>query len=165
MSSWSLKGQKANLSWTLLQTSSLKVADDFGCKRPHRSLETCYSESKEHHIYATMVAKHVQEMMTEAPHDSPTGQLIRTSIEQAKLELGLEGRLFDHNFKVVGHLLSECWNKNVWKQTSENGIRMIKPTTSLKIECPGDIMLMEGVMHYGYKGKELSEVSKCRLYL
>jgi hypothetical protein len=26
-------------------------------------------------------------------------------------------------------------------------------------------MLMEGVMHYGYKGKELSEVSKCRLYL
>jgi hypothetical protein len=40
-----------------------------------------------HHIYVTMVAKHVQEMMTEAPQDSPTGQLIRTSIEQAKLEL------------------------------------------------------------------------------
>jgi hypothetical protein len=31
-------------------------------------------------------------MMTEAPQDSPTGQLIRTSIEQAKLELGLAGR-------------------------------------------------------------------------
>jgi hypothetical protein len=28
-----------------------------------------------HHIYATMVAKHAQEMMMEAPHDSPTGQL------------------------------------------------------------------------------------------
>jgi hypothetical protein len=26
-----------------------------------------------------MVAKHVQEMMTEAPQDSPTGQLIPTS--------------------------------------------------------------------------------------
>jgi hypothetical protein len=46
-----------------------------------------------HHLYATVVAKHVQDMMTEAPQDSPTGQLICTSIEQAKLELGLEGRL------------------------------------------------------------------------
>jgi hypothetical protein len=54
-----------------------------------------------------MVAKHVHEMMTEAPHDSPTGQLIRTSIEQAKLELGLAGRLFDHDFKTVGHFLVE----------------------------------------------------------
>jgi hypothetical protein len=37
-----------------------------------------------HHIYAPMIATHVQEIMTEAPHDSPTGQLICTSIEQAK---------------------------------------------------------------------------------
>jgi hypothetical protein len=73
-----------------------------------------------HHLYATVVAKHVQDMMTEAPQDSPTGQLICTSIEQAKLELGLEGRLFDHNFKMVGHLLTECWIKKVWnKETSE----------------------------------------------
>jgi hypothetical protein len=60
-----------------------------------------------------MAAKHVQEMMKEAPHNSPTGQQICTSIEQAKLELGLEGRLFDHNFKTVGHLLTEGWIKKV----------------------------------------------------
>jgi hypothetical protein len=58
---------------------------------------------------------HLQEMMTEAPQDSPTGQLICTSIEQAKLELGLAGRLFDHEFITVGHLITECWIKNVWK--------------------------------------------------
>jgi hypothetical protein len=62
-----------------------------------------------HHLYATMVVKNVQEMMTEAAHDSPTGQLIHTSIEHAKLELGLEGRLFDHNFKMVSHLLTEYY--------------------------------------------------------
>jgi hypothetical protein len=60
-----------------------------------------------HPIHATMVAKHVQKMMTEAPQDSPTGQLIRTSIEQAKLELGLAGRFFDQDFKTVGHLITE----------------------------------------------------------
>jgi hypothetical protein len=25
----------------------------------------------------------------------------------------LEGRLFDHNVKMVGHLLTECWIKKV----------------------------------------------------
>jgi hypothetical protein len=118
-----------------------------------------------HHLYATMVVQHVQEMMTEAPQDSPTGQLIRTSIEQAKLELGLNGRLFDHNFKMVGHLLTECWIKKVWKETSEYGIRIVKRTTSLQTECKGDRMLMEAFMQNGYKGKELRELNKCRLYL
>jgi hypothetical protein len=60
--------------------------------------------------------------MTEAPHNSPTGQLICTSIEQAKLELGLAGRLFDHDFKIVEHLITECWSKHVWKETSECGL-------------------------------------------
>jgi hypothetical protein len=118
-----------------------------------------------HHIYATMVAKHVQEMMTEAPQDSPTGQLIRTSIEQAKLELGLAGRLFDHETKTVGHLITECWIKNVWKETSAYGFRIIEQTASLKPECEGDKMLMEAFMQNGYKGKELRELNNCRLYL
>jgi hypothetical protein len=69
----------------------------------------------------TMVAKHVQEMMTEAPHDSPMGQLIQTSIEQEKLELGREGRLFDHNFKTVGHLLTQCWIKKCMERN--RGVR------------------------------------------
>jgi hypothetical protein len=112
-----------------------------------------------------MVAKHVQEMMPEAPQDSPTGQLIRISIEQAKLELGLESRLFDHNFKMVGHLLTECWIKKVWKETSEYGIGIVERTTSLQTECKGDRMLMEAFMQNGYRGNELCELIKCRLYL
>jgi hypothetical protein len=65
-----------------------------------------------HHIYANMVAKHAHEIMTEA-HSSPVGHLIRISSEQARLEHGLRGRLFDHNFKEVGHLLTDCWIKRV----------------------------------------------------
>jgi hypothetical protein len=43
----------------------------------------------------------------------------------AKLELGLDGGLFDHNFKmVVGHPLTECWIKKVWKVTCEYSIRI-----------------------------------------
>jgi hypothetical protein len=102
---------------------------------------------------------------TEAPHNSPAGQLIRTSIEQAKLELGLAGRLFDHDFKTVGHLITECWIKNVWKETSAYGFRIIEQMGSLKPECEGDKMLMEAFMQNGYKGKEPRELNKCRLYL
>jgi hypothetical protein len=114
-----------------------------------------------HHIHTIMVAKHVQEMMTEAPQDSPTGKLIRTSagklirtsIEQAKLELGLEGRLVDHDFKMVGHSLTECWIKTVWKEMAEYGICLVERTTSLQPDCEGDKMLMEAFMQNGYKGK------------
>jgi hypothetical protein len=91
--------------------------------------------------------------------------LIRTSIEQAKLELGLAGRLFDQDFKTVGHLLTECWIKNVWKETSTYGLRIIEQTASLTPECEGDKMLMEAFMQNGYKGKALRDLNKCRLYL
>jgi hypothetical protein len=93
------------------------------------------------------------------------GKLICTSIEQAKLELGLEGRLFDHNFKTVGHLLTECWIKTVWKETSEYGIHIVERTASLQTECKGDGLLMEEFMQNGYKGKDLRELNKCRLFL
>jgi hypothetical protein len=78
----------------------------------------------------------------------------------------LEGRLFDHNFRAVGHLLADCWIKNVWKETSEYAIRITEQITSLKIESEGDRMIMEAVMQNGYKGKDLREfMNKCRLFL
>jgi hypothetical protein len=137
----------------LLATSLPKAGynQNFPCKAPHGP--PSFMGGGVHHLYATMVAKHVQEMMTEAPQVSQIGQLILTSIEQAKLELGLEGRLFDHNFKMVGHLLTECWIKKVWQESSEYGNCIVKWTTSLQIECEGDRMLIEGFMQNGYKGR------------
>jgi hypothetical protein len=79
--------------------------------------------------------------------------------------LGLAGRLFDHDFKAVGHLITECWIKNVWKETSEYGLHIIEQTVSLKPECEGDEVLMEAFMQNGYKRKELCGLNKCRLYL
>jgi hypothetical protein len=72
---------------TLLSTSLSKAGYNRNFPRKALHGPPSFMGGDVHHIYATMVAKHVQEMMTEAPQDSPTGQLIRTSIEQAKLEL------------------------------------------------------------------------------
>jgi hypothetical protein len=150
---------------TLLTTSLSKAGCN--CNFPRKALHgpPTLIGGGVHHIYATLVAKHAQDMMTEALHDSQTGQLIRTSIEQAKLELGLEGRLFNHDFKTVGYLITECWIKNVWKKTSEYGLRIMEQTASLKTECEGDRMLMEAFMRNGKKGKERREFNKYRLYL
>jgi hypothetical protein len=119
---------------TLLSTSLSKAGYNRNFPRNALHGPPSFMGGDVHHIYATMIAKHVQEMMTEAPQDSPTGQLIRISIEQAKLEVGLAGRLFDHDFKTVGHLITECWIKNVWKETSAYGLRIIEQTASLKPE-------------------------------
>jgi hypothetical protein len=66
---------------------------------------------------------------------------------------------------MVRHLLTECWIKKVWKETSEYGIHIVERTTSLQTECIEDRMLMEAFMQNGYKGKELCELNKCQLYL
>jgi hypothetical protein len=69
----------------------------------------------------------------------------------------MRGRLFDHNLKEVGHLLTDCWIKQVWTETSENVICIIERTTSLKPGCEGNSMIMEVFMHNGYKGKDPQE--------
>jgi hypothetical protein len=45
------------------------------------------------------------------------------------------------------------------------GLRIIEQTASLEPECEGDKMLIEAFMQNGYKGKELRELNRCRLYL
>jgi hypothetical protein len=51
------------------------------------------------------------------------------------------------------------------KDTSEYGLHIIEQTGSLKPEYEGDKMLLEAFMQNGYKGKELRELNKSRLYL
>jgi hypothetical protein len=67
---------------TLLSTSLSKAG--YNRNFPHKALHRppSFMGGDMHHIYATMVAKHVQEMMTEGPQDARTGQLIRTALSR-----------------------------------------------------------------------------------
>ena len=40
------------------------------------------------------------------------------------IEIGIGRNLFTLNYSLFGHLLTECWIKNIWKYASENEIRI-----------------------------------------
>jgi hypothetical protein len=70
----------------------LETAQKVNMRRPRQSHRRCHGPPSLtgggfHHIYATMEAEHVQEIITEVLHEFPMGQLILISIKQDKFEL------------------------------------------------------------------------------
>jgi hypothetical protein len=118
-----------------------------------------------HNLYATMVGKHLYEILTEAPYDSPTGNLLRTSIEQCKVELGLGGDLFTHDYKKLHHLVTECWITKVWQELHLNDIVLHQCTPNLRLRCTNDHFIMDAFIHTGYKRRLLHDLNQCRIYL
>lgn len=93
---------------------------------------------------------------TAGQSDSITGQLIRASIEAAKLELGLGDTLFQHNFKTVGHLLTPCWIKHSWQFMHKFNIAMMEGTPTLLLLRISDKYLVEHFLLNSFTGATLA---------
>ena len=39
------------------------------------------------------------------------GDLVQVSLESLKLELGIQGSIFNSDYEIYGHLATECWVK------------------------------------------------------
>ena len=77
-----------------------------------------------HNLFTTQGILHIQTLLDHIWRDTETGKLIRTSIECAKMEVGILGSLFGHNFEDYGNLCEETWVKHLWKYTHDKGIRI-----------------------------------------
>ena len=99
--------------------------------------------------------------------DTITGEMLRTSIEAAKIEIGIGRNIFELEFEKFGVLLTDCWIKDVWRFADENNISVYDETTeTIEYEREGDVFLMEEIVHSGkFKKNELSKINICRLHL
>ena len=66
-----------------------------------------------HNLYTTQGIGHIQALLGHVWRDTETGKLIRTSIECAKLEIGVNGSLFNQKIKMHGCLCEETWVKHI----------------------------------------------------
>ena len=96
-----------------------------------------------------------------------TGQLIRTSIEAAKIEIGVGRNLFDLDYSLYHHLLTDCWIKTIWEFTFDNKIRIVDDVTEdMKLQRENDVYLMEEIVESRKFTKgELQHINRCRLHL
>lgn len=95
------------------------------------------------------------------------GELMRTLIEQCKVEIGIGGNCFTNDYTTYGHLLPKSLIQFVWKFCSEYNIQLNEDITgSLPLHKENDLYLMEVIAHSGYfsKGK-LIHINHCRLHL
>ena len=81
------------------------------------------------HPYLHQELMHLAACIHEGKRETITGELIRASTEQIQLELGLPGHIFEKDYDVLAHLVTDCWLKTVWQFTWKNEIQ-IKDTVT-----------------------------------
>ena len=65
-------------------------------------------------IYIEQCIGHLRQVLTHGAIDTTTGILLRTSLEQAQLEVGIGTPILEASFDDYGFLLTDTWWKSVW---------------------------------------------------
>lgn len=119
-----------------------------------------------HHLYVTQGIEHLKVLVTRGTlREDITGSLIRLSVEQMKVELGLSGSLFLHDPRPMATAMTPCWLSHTWGYMWEFGIRVVETTSQLEPLRTKDVFLMEAFVQNGYHGEPLRQLNCCRLYL
>ena len=97
---------------------------------------------------------------------SMTGELLRCSIEAAKVEVGIGRNIFTLDYDTFGGLCTDGIVKTIWKFSFENGIIIEDNVTpNLDLHRDGDLFLMEQFAAEDFTATELAHINRCRLYL
>ena len=95
-----------------------------------------------------------------------TGQLLRSSLEWATVELGLGNNLFLYDYSTFHHHLTNCWIKHLWHFCDEHRIIIEDYVTpELQLRRRNDQFIMNKIIATGYSAKQLQSINRCRLYL
>ena len=100
-----------------------------------------------HNLYTTMGINRIQAFMDHIWHKTVTGDLMRISLESLKLELGIEGSLFECDYELYGHLATDSWMKHVWEFAYNNSIKINENTATGLLMRGGDEILSSIFAH------------------
>ena len=90
-----------------------------------------------------------------------SGMLQRTTLQELKMELGLNGSVLNHSFKRLGHLATKSWVKVLWQFLQENGLQIMDDIPDFEELRTGDQCLMELILLAGFTGRELRRINLC----
>ena len=97
------------------------------CRNMARSL--VYGPSKYqgldiHNLYTTQGITHLAVLVDHTWRDTETGKLMIISLENMKLELNIQGSVFNHGYENMAHLCEDTWLKKLWEFMHEHGIKI-----------------------------------------
>jgi hypothetical protein len=95
-----------------------------------------------------------------------SGELIRNTIEAAKVEVGVGRNIFSLDYSLYHHLLTNTWIKEVWNFAYNHQIDIVDKTTkNLQLHRHNDVFLMEVIINHGFSKNELKKINRCCIYL
>jgi hypothetical protein len=94
-----------------------------------------------------------------------TGELTIGNLQEIKMYLGLNGTIFSHSYKTLGHLLEKSYCQWTWEFMDTCSMRLDNNIQDFKLYREGDGLLMDAFLRAGFRGKELKRLNECHLYL
>ena len=119
-----------------------------------------------HDLYSEQGISHIEILLTHGHHSqSITGKLIRGSIQQMKVKLGLPGALLHQDYSWYHWLATGSWVKHAWLFLWENNMSIEDLGPHLQLRCEGDQFLVSALSAAGFKKQQLAHLNWCQLYL
>ena len=118
------------------------------------------------HLYTEQGIQHVARFQRfTQDKNNMSGQLMIANLQEMKMYLGLNGPIFSHSYKRLGHLVERSYCQWTWEFLDTYGMRLDDNTPDFKFYREGDGLLMDAFLRAGYRGKDLKRLNECRLYL
>ena len=117
--------------------------------------------------YVTQGCLHVHNFLDHCWKKSITGNLIRNSMEQMRLEFGTNCNLFESDYKKFKKwTLTKSWMQHLWQFISSNGITIEDDTPIVPLLREGDCCLVESFMrNKSIDPSDYPSINRCRIYL
>ena len=96
---------------------------------------------------------------------SLTGELLRTSMQPLKLELGTSGSILKLPFEIDGGLATRGWITSTWKDFQQFDMTIGESTTDISMRTSIDQLIVPAFDNAGFKSDKLALLNRMRLYL
>jgi hypothetical protein len=119
------------------------------------------------HPWFNQELTHLETCLQEGTSKSITGDLLRASAEQMRLELGLSSQLgcVPSETKKALTLATDSWLKTAHSFAFAHGMRLEDTSPNLVTRRQDDRFLTEEFIRNGYQGADLRKLNECRMFL
>jgi hypothetical protein len=108
---------------------------------------------------------HIIALLEHTQQQTMTGQLLSTSYEQLRLEMGTSGYMTDNKYSTMKDLVTKTWITDLWAFVDKFKIKIHDDIGKLRLQRTNDRFLMNEFIIAGYHGKTLKELNECRMFL
>ena len=110
---------------------------------------------------------HVTTLIEHLWKSTVTGHLLKSSLEQLRIELGTNIPILSSDYKIYeNRLLTTSWIRHTWDFMSNSGIKLKDQTTTIPTRRRYDSILMDEITNTAsYTAAEINKINTVRIYL